>query len=164
VADKEALRQPNFWLGQLSRKGSRFKPFPFLAQKGVGHRSRPLLESRMNRLRSGVRFTVLVVDVVEGLKKDGIVVMNTTKKPEEVDLKGYRVAVVDATGIALELGLSVAGIPVINTPMLGAFSRATQEVKLESVIEAIKEEWQGSKGEKNAKGAALAYDGLTKGW
>jgi 2-oxoacid:acceptor oxidoreductase gamma subunit (pyruvate/2-ketoisovalerate family) len=105
-----------------------------------------------------------VVDVTEGLKKDGIVIMNTTRKPEETGLKGWRIAVVDATGIALGLNLLVAGLPVINTSILGAFAKATGEVKLASVLEVINETWSGSAGEKNAKAAELAYERLTKGW
>jgi 2-oxoacid:acceptor oxidoreductase gamma subunit (pyruvate/2-ketoisovalerate family) len=105
-----------------------------------------------------------VVDVTEGLKKDGLILMNTTKKPEEISLNGQRIATVDATGIALELGLLVAGFPVVNTAIAGAFAKATGEVKLESFLKTIKETWSGSAGEKNAKAAELAYERLIKGW
>jgi len=53
---------------------------------------------------------------------------------------------------------------VLNTPMLGAFARATEEVKLESVLEVIRQEWAGAAGEKNAKAASLAYERLVKNW
>ena len=105
-----------------------------------------------------------IIDVTEGLKKDGIIVLNTTKKPGELDLGGWRVATVDATGIALELGLRVAGQPVVNTSMVGAFAGASGEVRLESVVEAIRGNWRGSAGEKNARAAELAYERLVKGW
>jgi 2-oxoacid:acceptor oxidoreductase gamma subunit (pyruvate/2-ketoisovalerate family) len=106
-----------------------------------------------------------VVDVVEGLKKGGVVVVNATKKADEItSLRSFKVASVDATGIALELKLIVAGLPVLNTPMLGAFAGATGEIKLETVIETIKEEWSGAIGERNAEGAALAYKRLNKNW
>jgi len=105
-----------------------------------------------------------IVDVTEGLKKEGVVIVNTTRNPKEVRIKGCRVATVDATGIAIELQLLVAGLPVLNTPMLGAFAKATDEVKLESVLEVIKQEWSGAAGEKNAKAASLAYERLVKGW
>jgi 2-oxoacid:acceptor oxidoreductase gamma subunit (pyruvate/2-ketoisovalerate family) len=105
-----------------------------------------------------------VVDVTEGLKKDGIIVMNTTKKPSEMGLEGCRIAAVDATGIALELNLLVAGSPVVNTSIVGAFAKATGEVKLASVLKAINETWTGSAGEKNARAAELAYEHLMKGW
>jgi len=105
-----------------------------------------------------------VVDVTEGLKKDGIIVVNTTKKPSEIGLEGWRIATVDATGIALELNLLVAGLPVVNTSIVGAFAKATSEVKLASVLKAINETWSGSAGEKNARAAELAYERLIKEW
>lgn len=105
-----------------------------------------------------------VVDVTEGLKKDGIIIMNTRKRPEEVGLKNCHVATVDATGIALELNLLVAGLPVVNTSIVGAFAKATGEVKLTSVLKAVKDTWSGSAGEKNARAAELAYERLMKGW
>ena len=105
-----------------------------------------------------------VVDVTEGLKKDGVIIMNTRKKPEEIGLKDWRIATVDATDIALELDLLVSGLPVVNTSILGAFAKATGEVQLESVLKVIKITWSGSAGEKNAKAAELAYERLIKGW
>jgi 2-oxoacid:acceptor oxidoreductase gamma subunit (pyruvate/2-ketoisovalerate family) len=104
------------------------------------------------------------VDVTEGLKKDGMILFNTTKKPEEMQFRPWRVATIDATGIALELNLLVAGQPVVNTSILGAFAGASGEVKLESVLTAIKETWLGAPGEKNARAAELAYERLRKGW
>jgi len=105
-----------------------------------------------------------VVDVTEGLKKDGIIIINTTKRPEEMKMKDWRLATVDATGIALELNLLVAGLPVVNTSILGSFAKATDEVKLTSVLRAIKETWSGGAAEKNVKAAELAYGRLILGW
>lgn len=105
-----------------------------------------------------------VVDVTEGLNKNGIVVMNTKKRPDELGLKGWRVATVDATGIALELNLLVAGLPVVNTSILGAFAKATDEIKLESVLKAVKETWTGGAGDKNSRATEVAYERLTKWW
>jgi pyruvate ferredoxin oxidoreductase gamma subunit len=79
-------------------------------------------------------------------------------------LKGWRVATVDATGIALELNLLVAGLPVVNTSILGAFARATDEVKLESVLKAVKETWSGVGGEKNARAAEMAFEKMVRWW
>ena len=105
-----------------------------------------------------------VVDVSEGLKSDGVIVMNTTRKPDDLSLGHYHVATVDATGIALELNLIVSGQPVVNTSMIGAFAKATEEVKLESVTKAVKNIWKGAAGEKNARAAELAFERLVKGW
>jgi len=105
-----------------------------------------------------------VVAVADGLKEDGIIIVNTANEPEEVGIKGHRVATVDATGIALALDLLVAGLPVVNTTMTGAFAKATGEVKLESVTKTIRQQWPGSVGEKNAEAATRAYKRLIKGW
>jgi len=144
------------------RRGAPVKAFARISEEPILIRSQVYNPDYVMVLDS----TLLdVVDVAEGLKKGGILVINTTKKPEEFKkLKGYRVATVDATGIALELKLLVAGLPVLNTPMLGAFAKATEEVKLENVMATIQEEWPGAVGERNAKAAALAYEKLLKGW
>ncbi|MCS7124195.1 MAG: pyruvate ferredoxin oxidoreductase subunit gamma [Candidatus Bathyarchaeota archaeon] len=105
-----------------------------------------------------------IIDVTEGLKSNGVIVLNAAKPPDELKLGGWRVATVDATEIALELGLRIAGQPVVNTSMVGAFAGATDEVSLESVLKAIKLNWRGSAGEKNARAAELAYERLIKGW
>jgi len=46
----------------------------------------------------------------------------------------------------------------VNTTMLGAFAKATGLVKLETVQDVIREKWPGKVGEKNAVGAAEAYE------
>ncbi len=104
------------------------------------------------------------VDVTEGLRENGILVINTTKNPDEIGIRGCRVATVDATGIALDLNLLVTGSPVVNTSIIGAFAKATGEIKLASVLKAISETWSGAAAEKNVKAAELAHDRLVKGW
>ncbi|UCC32865.1 MAG: pyruvate ferredoxin oxidoreductase subunit gamma [Candidatus Bathyarchaeota archaeon] len=105
-----------------------------------------------------------IVDIADGLKEDGMIIMNTAKTPDETDIVGQRVATVDATGIALELELLVAGLPVVNTAMTGAFAKASGEVRLKFLTETIRKQWSGSAGEKNAEAAVRAYKKLVKGW
>lgn len=98
-------------------------------------------------------------DVLEGLKKKGIVIINTQRKPEEVKLsRPVKCATVDATGVALE----VLGRPITNTAILGALTKATGEVSIESIEKAITEKFGGRlgkvAGEKNAKAARVAYE------
>ena len=107
---------------------------------------------------------IKMADITEGLKEDGILVLNTREGPDELGLDGRRVATVDATGIAIELGLIVAGWPVVNTPMCGAFVAATGLVGLETMLEVIRERWPGEAGEKNALAAKLAYERLKKNY
>jgi 2-oxoacid:acceptor oxidoreductase gamma subunit (pyruvate/2-ketoisovalerate family) len=77
------------------------------------------------------------VDVTAGLQDPGIVVVNSTRTPEQMGMTDYKVATVDATGIALEHGLGSRVAPIVNTVLLGAFVKATGEMKLESVLESI---------------------------
>jgi 2-oxoacid:acceptor oxidoreductase gamma subunit (pyruvate/2-ketoisovalerate family) len=77
------------------------------------------------------------VDVTAGLKDPGIVVINTKRTPGEMDMTQWKVATVDATSIALDHGLGSKVAPIVNTIMLGAFSVATGEVKLDSILESI---------------------------
>jgi len=94
--------------------------------------------------------------VLRGLRGGGTVVANL---PAPVDVGDARLFYVDATRIAKELGLVVAGWPVVNTAMLGALARATGLVSIDSVVEAIMEFWSGRErvAELNAEAARRAY-------
>ncbi|MBC7081339.1 MAG: pyruvate ferredoxin oxidoreductase subunit gamma [Thermoplasmatales archaeon] len=98
-------------------------------------------------------------DVLEGLKKDGMVIINTSRKPEEVKLsREVKCATVDATSIALE----ILGRPITNTSILGAIAKATGKVSIESIEKAIIEKFGGKLGEeagkRNAEAARVAYE------
>ena len=97
------------------------------------------------------------INVVEGLRDGGIVVINSEKKPEEIDVgMDVKIATIDATSVALE----ILKRPAINSPILGAFSKATDLVKIESIEIGIMQVFGdrlGPKiGEKNAKAARSA--------
>jgi len=80
-----------------------------------------------------------VVDVTEGLKKGGWVIMNSMKKPHEFNLPNFRVATVDVTKIAMDHRIGSKVAPIVNTAILGAFSNITELVKLESIINAVED-------------------------
>jgi 2-oxoacid:acceptor oxidoreductase gamma subunit (pyruvate/2-ketoisovalerate family) len=161
AAFKEGKWVQSFPFFGAERRGAPVKAFARLSDKPILVRSQIYNPDYVIVLDSGL---LDLVDVNEGIKEDGIVIVNTQKKPEELNLKQHRVATVDATGIALELQLVVAGLPVLNTTMLGAFAKATGEIKVESVVEVIKQMWSGPAAEKNAKGTVLAYERLVKNW
>jgi len=99
------------------------------------------------------------VNVVEGLQKGGMVVVNSTKKPEEIDVGiDVKLATVDATSVALE----VLKQPATNSAILGAIAKVTGLVKIESVERGIMQifgDRLGPKvGELNAKAARVAYE------
>jgi len=91
-----------------------------------------------------------VVDVDEGVNKDGLIIINTKQK---VDLNS-EVKIVDATSIALE----VIGKPFVNTPMIGALVGATGIVTLNSVIDAIKERFPQPIADKNIEAVKKTYE------
>jgi len=96
-------------------------------------------------------------DITSGLKENHWIIINTDKKPEEYAALGpYRVATLDANSISLKYGLGSSAVPIVNTTILGAFSRVTQTVKIESIVEAIREN-APSKPENNANAALEAY-------
>ncbi len=102
-----------------------------------------------------------IVDVLKGLKKDGKILINTTKEPEDFDFSNkYQVATVDATGVAIKHDILVGGIPVVNTPILGAVPKILERVTLSSIQAAIKNKWKGEGGEINVKATQDAYDSV----
>ncbi len=104
-----------------------------------------------------------VVDVTVGLKEGGIVIINTSKKPEEFKLGNYKVATVDATKIALEHKLGSMAAPIVNTAILGAYAKAIGNVEIDYVVEAIRENAPAKK-EENALAAKDAYEKTVLGW
>jgi 2-oxoacid:acceptor oxidoreductase gamma subunit (pyruvate/2-ketoisovalerate family) len=97
------------------------------------------------------------VDVTEGIKRTGLILINGQGRRKRAEFEGYRVVKVDATKIAVKLGLIVAGSAVVNTVMLGALARATKIVTIDSIKAAIMEWWPDKTGEKNAEAAMLGY-------
>ena len=100
-----------------------------------------------------------IVDVLKGLKKDGKILINTRKKQKDFDFSNkFNVATVDATGIALKNEILVGGIPVLNTPILGAVPKILDKVTLKSIQLTVKGKWKGDLVEKNMKATQDAYD------
>lgn len=90
-----------------------------------------------------------VVNPAEGLKEDGILVVNSEKDPAEIRKKfGFstgKVVTVDATKIALE----VMGRPFYNMPTMAAAVKATGVVAVETVIKEVQERYPGKVGDLN---------------
>lgn len=94
-----------------------------------------------------------ILKVTEGLKEDGSMLINS-KRLLKVWKNTY---VVDATGIAKDLGLVVAGWAVVNTAMAGALANLLHTIKLDSLEEVVKETFPGKLGELNAEAVDLGY-------
>jgi len=102
-----------------------------------------------------------VVDVTEGLKDDGVLIINSVKTPEQLkkdfDFR-WPVASVDATRIARE----TIGVPITNTSMIGAFLKIKNVVGLETLKDELVERF-GSRGEGNFNAMQRAYNELVIG-
>jgi len=96
-----------------------------------------------------------IVNVVAGLKKDGIVVINTRKTADQIRSEfgiKNRVATVNATRIAREQ----LGVPIVNTTMLGALIKTTGAIKKDSIHAPLEKRF-GRLGERNIKAMETAY-------
>ena len=82
---------------------------------------------------------IKAVNVTEGLKHNGMVIVNTREDPSKLaqELGASRVATVDATEIAIRNKLGSRVQPIVNTAMAGAFAKGSGVVSIESVVEAI---------------------------
>jgi len=103
-----------------------------------------------------------IVDVKEGLRPGGTVVINTANDQvaKRFD-RSLRVAWADASGVAREMNLVAAGSVVVNTAILGTLCCATGIVKIENIARAIRTYFGDGKGEHNAEAARMAYERTT---
>ncbi len=101
------------------------------------------------------------VNLFEGLREDGYVLVNTARPLEELGiadvvsrLRPGRVLSVPATDLAREH----LGRPLPNAALLGAFAAQTGRVGLEAVLAAIRDRFPGQVGIGNAAAAQAAHD------
>lgn len=101
------------------------------------------------------------VDVFAGLKPDGFLLINSTRDAAGLGIgkladalpRGH-VACVGATEIALRH----TGRPMPNAALLGGFVALTGILRLDAVLDAIREKFSGPVGDANAAAAREAYD------
>jgi len=96
------------------------------------------------------------VPILDGLKKNGVVILNTRKRFGEIQLKGdYRkIAILDATRLAQE----ILGRPITNTVMLGAFCRTYPDISIQAVTRAIQETFGSNGSVLNVRAAESGYE------
>ena len=99
------------------------------------------------------------VDVFSGLRRDGYVLINSSRELEQLrlteltaELRTERLCCVPATELAREH----LGRPLPNAALLGAFAALTGIVTIESVAAAIRERFSGDVGEGNVRAAQAA--------
>jgi len=100
---------------------------------------------------------ITLVNPLDGLKENGILIVNTRKSPDEilnVCSASCRVATVNADLIAKE----ELGRVIVNTTMLGAVIKSTGFMKIEDIREPILDRFGPKLGEKNLKALERAYN------
>lgn len=94
-------------------------------------------------------------DVTEGMTKDSVLVVNTPKDPAELKKElGFegKVITVDATKIAIE----ATGANKPNIPVLGAMTRASDRIKIESIENKIRQKFLKKLGEEKTNATLKA--------
>jgi len=152
------------------RAGYYVQSFPVF---GVERRGAPVeAYLRLNRQKILVRSNVYTpdavvvqaasllsrVDIVRGLKSGGWILLNTARAPADRNAyAGFRLAWVDATGIALAQDLGTRTHPMVNTAMVGAFARILESPSLQLLAEVIEQEIR-VKPVQNIQAARRAYE------
>jgi 2-oxoacid:acceptor oxidoreductase gamma subunit (pyruvate/2-ketoisovalerate family) len=103
---------------------------------------------------------VQAVDVTNGLKENGMVLVNTEGdgKALKEELGVKKLAIVNATKIALDNRLGSRVQPIVNTGIVGAFAKASGLVGIDAVEAAIMN--LPRYPERNAKAAREAYEAV----
>lgn len=99
---------------------------------------------------------IQIAKVTDGLKDDGIIIINTKKTPEAIKKEfgfNWRIATIDAMKIARE----TLGVPIVNTTMIGTLIKATSLVEVDSIIDPINARF-GRLADKNIKAMKKAYE------
>ncbi len=160
------------------RAGFHAQAFPYFGaeRRGAPVQAYARIDTRKVRTKSQVQSPDLLVimdeslsdiaDLASGLRPEGKVVINTTKRPEEVDL-GQGVDAVCGTVDASAIALEVLKMPVVNTAMLGAVAKVFDVVSLDHIVEAIEDRFGEKLGSRagilNAEAARTAYDSTVIG-
>ena len=96
------------------------------------------------------------MNVFSGVKKGGIVIVNTEKAPDYKVPEGVKLITIDATSIALK----VIGLPITNTSLMGAFAAATGEIKFDALKNALMHRFPKELAEKNIEAARQAFESV----
>ncbi len=94
----------------------------------------------------------------DNLKNGGKAVVAVRKNTTIDDKKDITISSLPAEKIALE----IIGRPFANTVLLGAFAKATNEVKLDSILKAVRKRFKSKPGvlEKNIDAVKKGYESV----
>jgi pyruvate ferredoxin oxidoreductase gamma subunit len=105
------------------------------------------------------------LDVFQGLKSDGYVLLNSNKSLEELGV-GDAVKKLPANHAynvpATEIAIKHMGRPMPNAVLLGGFAAISNQLAIKSVEKAILSKFPGKIGEGNISAANAAFDVIKK--
>jgi pyruvate ferredoxin oxidoreductase gamma subunit len=101
------------------------------------------------------------VELFKGISKDAYILLNSTHSFDELGLgefaRGFRASRL-CTVPATEIAIKHVGRAVPNVPLLGGFAAISGQVRIESVLAAVREKFPHAVAEKNVAAASAAYE------
>lgn len=156
-------------LGSAVIKDGKFAyAFPYFGAARMGAPMNAFLryDEKPIRLRNQIKvadYSIIVDETIfiskdpsEQLKPNGICIINSHKEFKTAN--GKKVVSVPASKISEE----IAGRPLANTVLLGAFCAVTKQVPIEMLNDAIKERFKGKVVDINLKLAQAGYEWIGK--
>ena len=95
------------------------------------------------------------VDVSAGLKKGGLVILNSPLPPSAHDFGETKLAVADVTALSMEAGLPQGRV---NSGIIGSLCKAFTEVPFDLVLSELEAEFKTKNPQANAQAAKLVYE------
>ena len=152
-----------------AKEGKKVQAFPFFGaeRRGAAVAAFARIDDQKIRIHSEVYTPdfVIVLDpvlyktvpVTAGLKKGGSILLNSPQDPSSYSFAEFKVATVDAGGIARKHKLGSRTEPIVNTAILGAFAKVAGIIGIEALAETIRESIP-AKGKENEAAAREAYE------
>ena len=155
--------------------GRRVQAFPFF---GAERRGAPVMcflrmDDKPIDLRSQIyRPDYLVImspsqveaAIEEGTKESTVLLVNMKEDEARSSLAHLPFAIyaVDGTSIAIDLGMEVEGLPVVNIAFLGAVSYVTEMVPLEAITEVLRENTPAARLEASMEAARRGFTSVVE--
>ncbi len=134
---KEGKFAQSFPAFGVERRGAPVTAFTRIDNKPIHLRSEIYEPDHLIILDASLLQTI---DVTVGLKPAGKILINSTLSPQSFKLpEKFEVMTIDANSIAIKHGLGTRSAPIVNTAILGAFSKFTKILGVKALEAAIHE-------------------------
>ncbi len=171
VSGAELLAVAAFYEGRFAQAfpsfGSERMGAPVMAFCRIDDREIRLREPVMNPDALIVQDPTLLqsVDLFSGLGREGYIIINSARGFDDLGLgefaRGFRASRL-ATLPATEIAIKHVRRPVPNVPLLAGFAAISGQIRLDSLVAAIRAKFPATVAEPNVAAAAEAYALATK--